>query len=121
MGRPFRTVGTKLLCRAIRSLGIALYFGQIFLPLPAAANCVVGAASTTCDVLSPNPYGIGIGNGPRTASPYQVILPTGARINVTDSNAISLHDNAAVNIQSGAVVQTTTTTCRRQSGSVWDR
>jgi len=111
--QPFRIMQTRFLSRAIRCFGIALYFGVV--SLPAAANCIVGAGSTTCDRLSPNPYGIGIGigDGRRTASPYQAIVQSGARIEatgigVTDSNAISLHDNAALNFQSRTDVQTTT-------------
>jgi len=103
----FRIVQTKLVAQMIRYFYLVFYFSIVFFSLPAVANCIFDAGSTTCDRLSPIFYRIG--DGPRTASLYQGIVQSGARIEVTGSNAISLHDNAALNFQSRAVVQTTNT------------
>ena len=77
--------------------------------MPAMANCVTAGATTTCDTNGPNPYTSTVGTGPATPSPFTLQVGPGAQIQVVDRNGVSLHDNATINLQSNASVQTTTT------------
>ena len=74
---------------------------------PASANCTTSASTTTCTTTAPNPWPTRVGTG-RLDANRTVIINTGATINTTNTNAISIGDGATVNI-SGSVQNTANT------------
>ena len=97
------------------ALGGALagVIGGMLPATPALANCTGGPA-TTCDTdlaqsLHTNTVGTGRNDHNRTVN-----VLAGAQIVVTNQNAISLGDNARINLASGALVQGTYRQRRRQ-------
>ncbi|HEV2502817.1 MAG TPA: autotransporter outer membrane beta-barrel domain-containing protein [Mesorhizobium sp.] len=71
--------------------------GLLFFPTSALANCTTVGGVTTCDSSAPNPYTTRVGSGPADNN-RTVNVGSGATINVTGNNAISLGNAAAITI-----------------------
>lgn len=84
-------------------VGFVLALILIALPVTARADCTTVGTTVTCD--SSAPFTSTIGTGPGTPSATTVILDPNAQVVVGDANAISLGDNATINVGSGALVQ----------------
>ena len=95
-----KNLTTKLLASTVILVGTAPFVET------ASAECTTtSSTSTTCTSASPNPSASTIGTGASTASGYSVTVENGAQINAgATQNAISLGDNATINLQSGASV-----------------
>nr|WP_243712361.1 autotransporter outer membrane beta-barrel domain-containing protein [Burkholderia pyrrocinia] len=61
--------------------------------------------ATTCDASAPTPWASTIGTGPSAPSGAQVTFGPNAQVVVSDATAIAVGDNAAIHVQSGALVQ----------------
>jgi fibronectin-binding autotransporter adhesin len=77
------------------------------LPVTAWGNCTTNGTTVSCDSNPPNPYTSTIGTGPSTAPGTTVTLGPNAQVVVPNGNAISLGNNATINIGSGALVKNT--------------
>ena len=95
-----KNLTTKLLASTVILVGTAPFVET------ASAECTTtSSTSTTCTSASPNPSTSTIGTGASTASGYSVTVENGGQINAgATQNAISLGDNATINLQSGASV-----------------
>lgn len=83
------------------------------LPVVARANCTtVSTTEVDCDSSEPNPFTSTIGSGRSAAAGTTVTLGTDAQVvPVGNLNAISLGDNATINVGSGVLVQNVGTCC----------
>ncbi|CAB3836229.1 autotransporter-associated beta strand repeat-containing protein [Achromobacter deleyi] len=98
----------KLVPRPLTVLvGAALFGGWPATGVQAA--CVTSGSSTTCNTNAPNPATTPIGQGPTTASGAAVTLQPNARLEVTNTNAVSLGDNAQITVNAGAVISNNAT------------
>ena len=82
--------------------------GGAVAPAPAGANCT-GNPVTNCGTTNPSPFTNTVGTG-RNDHTRTVNVNTGAQIVVTNKNAISLGDNARINLAAGTLVQGTEST-----------
>jgi fibronectin-binding autotransporter adhesin len=88
--------------------GIAgLSSGVLLVPTEALANCTTTGGVTTCDTTSPNPYTTRVGTG-QSDSNRTITVNSGATVNTTNNNAISLGDNANITVN-GTVSNTANT------------
>ena len=74
-----------------------------------AAGCSVSGSTTTCDAANSATATVGAGNSP--AGDYQTVVvePSGF-VRVGDENAISLRDNASIEVKAGGVISASGTT-----------
>ncbi|KAF1003677.1 MAG: Adhesin BmaC autotransporter [Luteibacter sp.] len=79
-------------------------FGVLYAP-QGHATCVSSGTATTCDTAAPNPHASLIGNGRNTASGASLVLVPNAQVAVGNSNAVSLGDNATIDVGTGASIR----------------
>lgn len=92
-------------------LSIALVASPLALyGLEAQATCTTTGTTTTCDATSPNPWTQTVGTGNKAVEDNRTVtVQTGSTISVGSANAISLRDNANINVQGGAMVSNNAT------------
>ncbi|HVV27515.1 MAG TPA: autotransporter-associated beta strand repeat-containing protein [Rhizomicrobium sp.] len=105
-----------------RLTGVALFvLAGLLHSAPATAACLTSGITTNCTTNTPNPYTGTIGNGQSTASGYSVTLQPGAQISSGNANAISLGDNAVINLGTGSLVTNAATSGSGTNGNgLWN-
>lgn len=103
----------------VRLLLIPTVLGPPFLaivaPDPALAACTVVGGVTTCDTAAPNPWTTRVGGGSTVAGDDQTVnVLTSSEISAGNDNAISMHNNAIINIAGGATVRNNATNATGQ-------
>ncbi|MFO1141627.1 MAG: autotransporter-associated beta strand repeat-containing protein [Amaricoccus sp.] len=89
----------------------------VFLPSSRAlANCTTAGVTTTCSNTAPNPYTSTIGTGPGFNGRTVEVL-NGATVATVNAPAISLGDNATVNVRTGGAVSGNTVSGEGNFGS----
>ncbi|GAB1580692.1 autotransporter outer membrane beta-barrel domain-containing protein [Phyllobacterium phragmitis] len=83
---------------------VSVIGAAVLLPTQSQAACVTTALTTSCDTAAPNPWTTTVGNGGTAEDNRIVIVESGAQINVSGDNAISLGNNVNITLRSGAVV-----------------
>jgi fibronectin-binding autotransporter adhesin len=83
---------------------VGLSSASLLVSPSAYANCVTAVAATTCNTATPNPQATLVGAGPADNN-RTVTVNSGATINTTNNNAISLGNGANITVN-GTVMNT---------------
>ncbi|MFO1208401.1 MAG: autotransporter-associated beta strand repeat-containing protein [Amaricoccus sp.] len=97
-------------------LVLAAAAGVILPPSRALANCTTAGVTTTCGSAAPNPYTSTIGTGPGLDGRTVEVL-SGASVATVNAPAISLGDNATINVRTGGAVSGNTVAGEGNFGS----
>ena len=96
-------------CLRPKATTLAVLGYVALIPALAHANCTTSGTTTTCDTAAPSPWTTTIGTGPSTASGSHLTVGANAQIVVGNTSAIALSDNSNIVVQSGALVQNSST------------
>src|SRR3954471_24952035 len=107
----FRSVRHSLLsCTALLAVAAACALMALQPPRTAhAAGCIVSGSTTTCDAANSAAATVAAGNSPACDNQTVVAEPKGF-VRVGDENAISLRNNASIEVKAGGVISASGTT-----------